>query len=335
MSSTTYGLDIVSSLAHVPGVIALEYRQQFDFRNIGTRREHHEDTRQNRTDIGHCYQGSSADPRWRWCARIAGNDTHSVRYHHCFTLDLKVARGSIQLLHIDITFICTDSNWSPELTELCILGLPGQEDGLRSSLAKAANGFGPCWESRESITITAEVTSLYFIVKSNGGVDVDYVYLDYGEIIMGLQSDYRRRKVAGSSDRPGCFTMAWKVVEAPQIFALIIGNNEYEFMSDGDRSMDLRCAIADADAVENFFKRSMHLREAQTISMRNATRQQMADGFTSLRKMVEPAMDPCVVIFYAGHGAQGDRPPEWEGYTNPRIEMLCPSDIGRPRRMEH
>lgn len=66
------------------------------------------------------------------------------------------------------------------------------------------------------------------------------------------------------------------------------------------------------------------------VSMRNATRQRILDGFEELEKITEGTSNPRIIIFYAGHGGQVERPEEWEAYTTDydKIEILCPSDIG-------
>jgi hypothetical protein len=109
------------------------------------------------------------------------------------------------------------------------------------------------------------------------------------------------------------------------IFALIIGNNEYTtYMK------SLLYAVADADAIEDFLQKRMALLPSNTISLRNATRQQILEGFLDLEGITDGSKDPCIVIFYAGHGAQGRPPKQWKEYVTGYnvIELLCPSDIG-------
>lgn len=61
-----------------------------------------------------------------------------------------------------------------------------------------------------------------------------------------------------------------------------------------------------------------------------ATRHGILKAFEDLEKMTEATADPCIIIFYAGHGAHIERPQGWEPYTTDRdlIELLCPSDMG-------
>lgn len=56
----------------------------------------------------------------------------------------------------------------------------------------------------------------------------------------------------------------------------------------------------------------------------------MLDGFRKLEEITKDSEDPCMIIFYAGHGAQAPRPLGWEEYAADydMIEMLCPSDLG-------
>lgn len=97
-----------------------------------------------------------------------------------------------------------------------------------------------------------------------------------------------------------------------------------------ERFRSLSYAVNDADAVEDFFMKSKPLGTSKIISMRNATRQQMLDGFQKLEDITEDVDNPCIVIFYAGHGSQKECPEEWREYAtgSDEIEILCPSDIG-------
>lgn len=74
----------------------------------------------------------------------------------------------------------------------------------------------------------------------------------------------------------------------------------------------------------------MDLKDSQIVSLRNATRQEMLDGFHKLEEITKDKDDPCMIIFYAGHGAQTPRPQGWEDYAADyeMIEMLCPIDLG-------
>jgi hypothetical protein len=56
-------------------------------------------------------------------------------------------------------------------------------------------------------------------------------------------------------------------------------------------------------------------------------------AFASLRDCPKyEKNEAAIIIFYAGHGAQKDKPTAWQDWDtrNGRIEMLCPSDIGCP-----
>ena len=61
-----------------------------------------------------------------------------------------------------------------------------------------------------------------------------------------------------------------------------------------------------------------------------ATRQGILDAFKALETKTEGTVDPCIIIYYAGHGASSPRPDGWEDWATDRnlIEQLCPSDIG-------
>jgi hypothetical protein len=56
----------------------------------------------------------------------------------------------------------------------------------------------------------------------------------------------------------------------------------------------------------------------------------MLDAFKALERNTAGTVDPCIIIYYAGHGASSARPDGWENWATDRdrIEQLCPSDIG-------
>lgn len=115
----------------------------------------------------------------------------------------------------------------------------------------------------------------------------------------------------------------------PNVYALIIGINEYVL----DTYKNLKGAVADADAIEACIIQKLHAPRENIVSLRNATRQQMLDGFKKLEEITERCPgpeDPCIIVFYAGHGARASRPEGWEEWAvdTDMIEMLCPSDLG-------
>lgn len=79
----------------------------------------------------------------------------------------------------------------------------------------------------------------------------------------------------------------------------------------------------------------MNVHDANIISLRDeqASRASILSAFSSLRDNAKYKKDEAaIIIYYAGHGAQTDKPEEWKDWitSGERIEMLCPSDIGCP-----
>jgi hypothetical protein len=122
------------------------------------------------------------------------------------------------------------------------------------------------------------------------------------------------------------FIRVWK---GPPILALVIGINKYTSINESC----LEGAVGDADAFEKLLKRRLNVPDANIISLRDeqASRASILLAFSSLRDDVKYKKDEAaIIIYYAGHGAQADKPGEWQDWdtSNGRIEMLCPSDIG-------
>ncbi|KAJ3517701.1 hypothetical protein NLJ89_g335 [Agrocybe chaxingu] len=110
---------------------------------------------------------------------------------------------------------------------------------------------------------------------------------------------------------------------------MVIGNDLYP-----PKYSNLTGAIADADHFETYLKgplAKLSGHEPKILSLRNAKRQQILDGFSHLQtKYTELKDKAAIVIFYAGHGARTRKPKEWIEWktSNDEIELLCPSDIG-------
>ncbi|KAF8964817.1 hypothetical protein BDZ97DRAFT_2004443, partial [Flammula alnicola] len=117
----------------------------------------------------------------------------------------------------------------------------------------------------------------------------------------------------------------------PPILAAVIGINKYA--SDSPDFENLNGAVGDADAFENFLTKRMQVPKENIYSIRDeqASREGIINSFIFLRDNPQYEKDcAAIIIYYAGHGAQGPIPAEWEDWHTPtgRIEMLCPSDIG-------
>jgi hypothetical protein len=112
------------------------------------------------------------------------------------------------------------------------------------------------------------------------------------------------------------------------IHALVIGINNYQ-VDDYD---NLSAAVADADAIESFLVNGLKALPQNIVSLRDAeaTRQGILDAFKALEMNTAATVDPCIIIYYAGHGARSPKPDGRENWTADRdcIEQLCPSDMG-------
>ncbi|KAJ3505257.1 hypothetical protein NLJ89_g7510 [Agrocybe chaxingu] len=119
----------------------------------------------------------------------------------------------------------------------------------------------------------------------------------------------------------------------PPILALIIGINKYPYSGD-----DLSGAVGDADAFGTFLTEKLGVSPSNITNLRDeqASRQAILDALVALRDTDKYKKDEAaIIIFYAGHGAECDRPKEWGDWTKwgdwtttSKIEMLCPSDLG-------
>ncbi|KAF8153270.1 caspase domain-containing protein [Crassisporium funariophilum] len=123
--------------------------------------------------------------------------------------------------------------------------------------------------------------------------------------------------------------LAISTVKTPPILALIIGINQYA----SPEFKDLAGAVGDADSFEQLLKVRLNVPTSNITSLRDeqATRAAILSGFISLRDNALYKKDEAaIVIYYAGHGAQVEKPVEWEDWVSSggQIEMLCPSDIG-------
>jgi hypothetical protein len=113
------------------------------------------------------------------------------------------------------------------------------------------------------------------------------------------------------------------------VHLLVIGINSYPFLQETE---DLKAAVADADAMQDVLTNLLKVSTTNIISLRDgeATRQGILSAFSRLEENTAATVNPCIIIYYAGHGASGPRPDGWEGWTTDRdiIEQLCPSDLG-------
>ncbi|KAF8873800.1 hypothetical protein CPB84DRAFT_1817961 [Gymnopilus junonius] len=115
----------------------------------------------------------------------------------------------------------------------------------------------------------------------------------------------------------------------PPILAVVVGINDYASQD----YENLNGAVGDADAFEAFLKFRLQVPESNILSLRDeaASRDAIISSFGWFRD--DPRYrrnEVAMVFYYAGHGAQSQKPDEWDDWVTPtgNIEMLCPSDIG-------
>ena len=105
------------------------------------------------------------------------------------------------------------------------------------------------------------------------------------------------------------------------MFVLTIGINNYQHCP------KLSWAVADADAVESFFRDVLAVPSHRIMSLRDesATRADIIKAFHALREddslMIE--RDDPIVVYFAGHGCQ------WTSRQGlqARIQAICPQDV--------
>jgi hypothetical protein len=110
------------------------------------------------------------------------------------------------------------------------------------------------------------------------------------------------------------------------IFALVIGINRYPgFPSESQ----LKGAVPDADAVIRYLKDTFTKPNITYLRDAAATRKGIINAFRSLRDNTNIQRDDAIFIYYAGHGARVQKPPEWDRWVSheSQIELLCPSDM--------
>ncbi|PBK59427.1 hypothetical protein ARMSODRAFT_945616 [Armillaria solidipes] len=110
------------------------------------------------------------------------------------------------------------------------------------------------------------------------------------------------------------------------LFALVIGIDEY-----ADPNVhNLTGAVADADAVNDFLQKTLHVPEYQIKNLRNkeVTRVTIEREIKNLGDNPAIKRDDPILIFYAGHGADVKAPPGWPtGSADEKIQMLVPHDF--------
>lgn len=107
--------------------------------------------------------------------------------------------------------------------------------------------------------------------------------------------------------------------------ALVIGINKYK------AQVDLRGAVADADAVQDYLLHELNVPASQIINLRDsaATRKAILEAWLSMRNDATIKEGDPVLIYYAGHGASAEAPPDWKdkaGGDSAKVQLLVPHD---------
>ncbi|KAJ2915855.1 hypothetical protein MD484_g4547, partial [Candolleomyces efflorescens] len=110
-----------------------------------------------------------------------------------------------------------------------------------------------------------------------------------------------------------------KSSEAPRLWALIIGINEYIYPTPDLEK--LKGAAPDADAMDQYLRTSLNVPESQIVNLRNhqATRNKIIAAFHGLRDNLRINYQDPILIYYAGHGSEL---PLKEG----KVQTLVPAD---------
>ncbi len=110
-----------------------------------------------------------------------------------------------------------------------------------------------------------------------------------------------------------------------RLFALVIGIDEYK----DPNIRRLSGAVADAEAVYDFFHSHIHVPADRIIIMRNeqATKWAMISAFEKLASETRIVEKDPILIYYAGHGGQAEPPAQLKHSLGSKIEMLLPYDF--------
>ncbi|KAG8708057.1 hypothetical protein FRC08_000135 [Ceratobasidium sp. 394] len=121
-------------------------------------------------------------------------------------------------------------------------------------------------------------------------------------------------------------TRAIKDAGKPPLYALIIGINEYT----DDKVPNLKGAVHDAQSFRDYLIQDLFVPQTQikTLFGTQATRANIINEFRALATNTQINKQDPIVVFYAGHGAQLEKPAGWEaGGTS--IQALVPQDVKR------
>ncbi|VDB88534.1 unnamed protein product [Peniophora sp. CBMAI 1063] len=136
------------------------------------------------------------------------------------------------------------------------------------------------------------------------------------------QAAYRLASL--SRDRlPGADPIPKRHPSLPPIHALIIGINTYR----SDLITDLRGAVNDADAMNDYLRKELHVPANQIVNLRNkqATRKAIIRELRAFRKRETIQKGDPILIYFAGHGSTSSVPDGWAA-ANGKISLLMPYD---------
>ncbi|PVG00045.1 hypothetical protein CPB86DRAFT_702211 [Serendipita vermifera] len=111
---------------------------------------------------------------------------------------------------------------------------------------------------------------------------------------------------------------------APRLFALLIGINEYA----SPNVRNLYGAVSDAKAIQEYLEVTLGVPTEQISCLHNS----QATRAAIIQKLTELQMDPRIqrgdpiLVYYAGHGGETDAPIGWET-NDPMVQMLIPYDF--------
>ncbi|QRW07387.1 ICE-like protease (caspase) p20 domain protein [Ceratobasidium sp. AG-Ba] len=102
-------------------------------------------------------------------------------------------------------------------------------------------------------------------------------------------------------------TPKWISAPSPKMFALVIGINKYHSVS------DLEGAVPDAKAVVEYLHDCLRVPgdHIATLYDHEATRNNIIQALADLAKDTRIAKQDPLFIYYAGHGAELEAPPDW------------------------
>ena len=98
---------------------------------------------------------------------------------------------------------------------------------------------------------------------------------------------------------------------------------------------NLQYAVSNADLFEDFLKKHLNVSNKNIISLQDeqALHARILSSFMLLKDNMHYKKDEAaIIIYYAGHEAQTDKPHGWQNWCTSSgcIEVLCPSDMDCP-----